>query len=824
VTSILPSLRPLARGLRKNPSFFLIAVLTLAVGIGANAAIFSVVDAVLIRPLPYPQPERLVAVWHTAPGLNMTQFEQSDATYLLYRRHNRTLQDLGIYDYSAVTLTGGQEPERVTSAGATASLFSVLRAPAAVGRRLLATDERPGAEPVVVLSHGLWRRRFGADPKAVGTLLRIDGVARRVVGVMPAGFHFPTADTELWLPFTLDPAHLSAGNFNYEAVARLRPGVAPRQAARELSALVWRLPEASAASDPITRGMIQQARLAVLVHPLRDDLVGQVARTLWVLLGSVGLILLIACANVANLFLVRAEARQREMAVRTALGATRRDVFRLFLSESLALSLSGAAIGLALAALGVRALLALRPQGIPRLEEIGVDLRVVGFGVLLALFSGLLVGLFAALRFGAPELMPALKEGGRGGAAGRARHRARKLLVVAQVALALVLLVGAGLMVKSFWRLQAVDPGIAPRGVLTVRLDLPDTDYPTAATTARFVRQLLERVRALPGVAAAGTVDILPLGGGNSNSGILIEDFPLPPDAVPPILACRYVSPGYFETMRIPLLAGRTFDAIDPGRRSDTVVVSAALAHRFWHDQSPLGKRLVPGLKEKDSRWYTIVGVVGSVRDLGLERPLTAAIYFPVHHLGGRAGDRDPAAPRNFTLVVRGRVEPLALVPPVRAAVRALDPNLPLSRVRPMAEVVARSMVRTSFTMLLLVIAACVALLLGAVGIYGVISYVVSQRTGEIGVRMALGARRRDIARMVLGEGLLVSLAGIALGLAGALAITRLLVALLFEVSPTDPATFVAVPAVLAAVALFASYLPAQRAAEVEPLAAIRYE
>ncbi len=820
MSSLLAPFRSLARELSRHPGFLLVAVVTLAVGIGANAAIFSVVNAVLIRPLPFSEPERLVGVWHTAPGLKMDQFELSDGSYVLYRANNKVLEDLGIFREGSVTLTGGETPERVDASGATAALFDVLRVKPRLGRGIQAADEKPGAEKVAVISDKLWRDRFGGDSKAVGSLLKVDGVSTRVVGVMPPDFRFPEAGTALWLPMTIDPAKLEAGNFNYTAIGRLRPGVTPKQAERDLSALVARIAEAYPDSG-ISRGMLESAKLAVLVHPLRDDVVGEVQRILWLLLGSVGCILLIACANVANLFLVRAEGRQREVAVRTALGASRGAVFRLFVGESLALALIGGLLGLGLAAAGVRLLVSLRPEGIPRLEEIGVDGTVLAFTFLLSLFAGLLCGGFAALRYGAPELVPALKEGGRGGTAGRGRHRARNVLVVIQMALALVLLVGSALMVKSFWRLRSVDPGLDPEGVLTVRLDLPEAGYEDAFANARFVQQLLEKVRALPEVVSAGTVTDLPLSGSDSNSGYSFEDFPLGPDQVPPILGTRFVSPGYFETMGIPLIEGRTFERIDPAKRSNEVVVSEALARRFWPNQSALGKRLAQGLPDK-AMWHTIVGVVGSVRDHGLDEKPWPSVYFPVLRLG-MTGEGE-WVPRSFYLAVKGRIDPASLTASVRRAVWSLDPNLPLTQVRPMTEVVSRSMARTSFTMLLLVIAAAVALLLGSVGIYGVISYVVSQRTREIGVRMALGAARTDISRMVLREGAVITLIGIGLGIAAALAVTRLMLALLFDVSPTDPVTFAVVPVMLAAVALLASWMPARRAAAVEPLEAIRYE
>ncbi len=822
MSSIATAARSLFRGFRRSPGFILITLVTLGVGIGANAAIFTVVNSVLIRPLPYPEPERLVGVWNTAPGYDMERLEHSDGTYLLYRKENRVLEDLGIYWDGSVTLTGGQEPERILASGTTGSLFNVLRVPPALGRSLREDDERPGAEPVAVLSHALWQRRFGGDPQVIGSTLRIDSVTRRVVGVMPEHFHFPHPDTEIWLPMTLDPANLQAGDFNYPGVGRLKPGITPEQAAREMSPLVWRLTEISGLDIP--REMIESARLAVLVQPLRDDVVGSIAQVLWILLGSVGLILLIACANVANLFLVRAEERQREVAVRSALGASRTSILGLFLSESVVLGLLGGVLGIALAVAGVRLLVRLQPPGIPRLEEIGVDGTVLAFTVLLSILSGLLFGGIAAMRHGTPNLVPALKDGGRGGTAGRGRHRARNVLVAAQVALALVLLVGAGLMVRSFVHMMSVDPGIDPQGVLTARLDLPESVYPDVHATARFAQQALERVRAVPGVQSAGVVSLLPLSGNSSTSAHSIEDHPLPPGGLPPILGTRFVSPGYFEAMGIPVIEGEVFDRIDPAKRGDGVVISAAVAQHFWPGRSALGKRLAPGLHEGDSPWFTVVGVVGSVREKGLGEEPAEAVYYPLVRQAVHDEGEAEWVPRGLALVVRTRQAPEALARPLREAVWTLDPNLPLSQVRTMEEVIERSAARTSFTMLLLVIAAAMALLLGAVGIYGVISYVVSQRTQEIGVRMALGAKRRDIVRMVLGEGLLVTAAGLVLGLAGAWGMTRLMVALLFGVQPTDPATFTAVPLVLAAVALVASWLPARRAADVEPLEAIRYE
>ena len=824
---LMTSIRATVRGFRKSPGFLILTALTLALGIGATAALFTVVNAVLIRPLPYPEPERVVYVQQSAPGLGLDDAQMSDAIYLLYRKENKVLEDLGIYWDGAITLTGGQEPARLGAAGLTPSVFRILRVPPELGRSFVEDDGKPGAELVTVLSHALWQTRFGGDPKVVGTKIQVDGVTRSVVGVMPESFRFPTSDVQLWVPMVIDPAKLSPGNFNYSGVGRLRPGVSYDRASKELSALVWRIPEAMGDSG-ISREMIEQAKLAVAAKPLRDRVVGDIERTLWLLLGSVGLILLIACANVANLFLVRAESRQREVAVRTAIGASRWEIARVFLGESLSLSILGGVAGLALAAAGVRFLVALQPQGIPRLEEIGVDGTVVLFTALLALLSGLLIGAFAAFRYGSPDLVPALKEGGRGGTVGKARHLARQVLVVVQVSMALVLLVGAGLMIRSFWRLANVDPGIHPEGVLTVNLSLPESEYESSTRTAQLYAQLLEKVRNLPGVAEAGTNTVLPLSNGNSMSSHMIEDQPTPESSLPPMLGTRFVSPGYFEALGIPLIEGRSFDRIDPERAEDGVVVSRSVARHFWPNGSALGKRLTQGGPgEPIDKWFTIIGVVGDVREQGLHQKPVEAVYYAVRRMNPDGdGGGGEWVPRDFALVVKAKpgVDPAGLVGAVRQAVWSIDPKLPLSGVRTMEKVVERSMARTSFTMLLLGIGAAVALLLGAVGIYGVISYIVSQRTQEIGVRMALGAQRSDVSGMVMKEGLLLAVLGIGSGLALSFAATRAMKALLYEVSTTDPATFIAVPLLLALVALLASYVPARRAAGVEPLEAIRYE
>ena len=818
--AILRLLRTSLRGLAHRPGYTLLAVITLGVGIGATVALFSVVYSVLLRPLPIPRPEEVVSIWHTMPGIGSDKVRLSDAVYRFYREQSRTLQGIGIYLNDAANLTGGPEPERVTVCDTTASLFTVLGASGALGRTLREEDEKPGAEPVAVISDDLWHRVFGADPAAVGKLVRIDGVSRRVVGVMPKSFAFPRSQTAVWIPITIDPAHLSPQNYSYFGIGRLRPGVTRERASQDLSDLALRLPEAVGA--PFTPTSLETWKLRVLVNDLLEDRVGDVKRTLWTLLVSAALILLIACANVANLILVRAEGKQREVAVRVALGASRGEVVRGFLMESVLLALGGGAVGLVLANLGVQLLLRLRPPGIPRLDEVRIGGAVLAFTVLLALLAGLLAGSLAAFRAIRLKLVTTLKEGGRSGMTGRAAHQSRRILAAAQIALALVLLVGATLMIKSFRRLQAVDPGLDPDGVLTVLLTLPRAQYPDAQAVARLMRDVQTRVQAVPGVRSAAVVSQLPLSGGSSDSDYVVEDHPLSGSATRPTLNNQFVSPGYFETLKIPILAGSPPARLDPDRRQGEVIISHSVAERFWPGQSPLGKRLTPEMP-REGEWYTVVGVAGDVHEVGLQKPPTQVVYFGWRRLASQDG-KDHWVPPGGTLVVRTAGDPASFARPVRDAIHAVDPALPVSDMQTLREVLGRSTARAAFTMLLLGIAATIALLLGAIGIYGVVSYIVSQRTREIGVRMAMGARRSDIARLVLWDGLVVSIIGMVVGIVAALFLGRSINSLLYQVSPTDPTILIGVPLFLMLVTLFASWLPARRAAGVEPLEAIRVE
>ncbi len=810
-------MRHIARRLLRSPGFTLISALTLAIGIGASTAIFSVVNSVLIQPLPYPDQDQLVVVAHTAPGIGLEEFEQSDATYFLYKEHNRVFDDIGIMGAVQVTLTGDGRPERLEGKLITAEVFPLLGAVPALGRVFAEADNLPDAPQVVVLTHGLWQRRYGSEPSMVGRTVEVNGISREVVGVLPAEFTFPEDDPELFLPFRLDRNNADPGSFNYRGIARLSAGVSMEDAASDLRRMVPLFPEEFPGG--ITLGMLEAAQFGPLLKPLKTQVVGEVERVLWVLLGTVGIVLLIACANVANLFLVRAEGRQKEVAVRTALGAGRRHLVREWLGESVALGLLGGAAGLLLAFIGTRVLVALGPENLPRLNEIGVDGWVLSFAVLVSILAGLLFGVIPLLKYVRPDLVPALKESGRGSSLGKERHRARNVLVVSQMAMALILLVGSGLMLRSFHALRSVDPGFDPEGVLTLRISLPAAEYEDVEGVMAFHDQLRDRLSAISGVESVGAATALPMGGGQSHNGTWFEDFPLPTDGVPDILTTTRVTEGYFETMGIDLYSGRYLDRFDKLERTGVLLVNRTLAAHYWPGESAIGKRLTQN--GPDLPWQTIVGVVDDVRIDGADQEVPPAIYFPIIATG--AGE-DEFVNRSLTYVVRTTGAPTSLLPAVREAVWAMDARLPLAQVRTMEQVVARSMTRTSFTLALLGIAAVVALFLGTIGIYGVISYVVSQRTREIGVRLAVGAEQGDVSRMVLGKGLVLAGTGMGIGLLGAIGITWVMEALLFGVSAIDPLTYGIVSLLLTTVGLAACYFPARRASLVDPVEALRYE
>jgi predicted permease len=808
-------LRQAFRRLRHDPSFSLLAVLTLALGIAANTAIFGVVHGILLRPLPYPDADRLVIVDHSAPGLSLQGIGQSEATFLRYREHNRTLAGMVLFRQRQAALTDKGAPERITTTQVSSGFFSVIGTPPALGRDFVPEDERPGATPVVVLTDALWQRRFGADPGVLGSTLLLDGVAHEVIGVAPSRLRYPE-DAELWVVAPLDPATAELGAFGARALARLRDGVGLETAMADLNRLITDLeetfPESSAAR------VLAQAGLAAEARTLRDAVVGAVEPRLWMLLGMVGVVLLIACANVANLFVVRGEARQRDTAVRVALGASRRRLAGEALAESLILTAAGGLLGLAGAAGAIRLLVRFGPADLPRLAEVTLDGWVVGFDMAVALATGIVFGLLQLLLPRLHRLSEVLRDGARGATGGPARVGARRVLVAAQVALALVLLTAAGLMVRSFAHLADLDPGFRPAGVVTATVSLPATGYPDDEAAARFYTELSTRLRALPGVTAAGATSMLPLDGQFQGGGHRFADRPITEQEVPTVLGIAYVTAGYIEAMGIPLRAGRPLEDADAHHRTGAVLVSESLARLRWPGEDPLGKRLFPGRPAEDQPdpWYTVVGVVGDIRNVLTEEP-PEIVYYPV-----LAKADDLWTVRDATVVLRTTGDPLALADALRRTVGDLDRSVPVAHVRTLEDRIRAARAETAFTVVLLLIAAAVSLTLGTVGTFGIVSYLVARRRSEIGVRMALGARTTDVAGLVLREGLLVAGAGGAIGILAAAGVARFMESILFEVSPLDPVTFASVPLVLLAAVLAATWLPARRATRIDPALALR--
>jgi len=818
--SLGKQLRYVWRKLARSPLFTIVAVVTLGTGIGANTAIFSIVNGVLLKPLPFEDPESLVGVWHKVPGLGYDVVNQSPATYFSYREENRSFEDVGLWDNTSVSVTGLAEPERVAALLVTDGLFPLLRVQPVLGRTLTAEDDSPGSPETVILSHAYWQRRFGGDPGAIGRKLIVEGRPREILGVMPSGLRFLRFEPDLFLPFRFDRSQVKMNDFSYQGLARLKPGVTLEQANADVARMI------PLAAHKFPRGLtlkqMEEARFGPNVRPLKLDAVGDIGKVLWVLLGTVGMVLLIAGANVANLFLVRAEGRQQELAVRLAMGADRSRIARELLLESVTLGLIGGAAGLLLAFVGIRLLVAMGPESLPRLEEIAIDPAVLFFTLVVSLLVGLFFGLVPALKYTRPQLVSALKEGGRRSSDGKERHRARSILVVSQVALALVLLIGSGLMIRSFQALRRVQPGfLRPEEVLTLRIGIPSAEIPDVEQTVRAHEQILRRIEQIPGVVSVGLSHSITMDGHDSNDAVFVEEFPTREGQIPPIRRFKWISERYFETMGNPILAGRAITWTDIYRHAPVAVVTENIAREYWKEpEAALGKRIKQSL---ESPWREIVGVVGNEHDDGVDQKAVPTVYWPM--LVEDFWGQKLFAQRRMAYAIRTqRLGTPTFLQEVRQAVWSVNPNLPLADVRTLEEILAQSLARTSFTLVILGIAAGVALLLGAVGIYGVISYSVSQRTREIGIRMALGARRGEVSGLFLRHGLLLAGIGVALGLGAAAGLTRLMSALLYGVSPLDPLTYGAVAVGLAGVALLASYVPARRAMSVDPAEALRWE
>ena len=803
--ALLQDIRYAARTLLKSPGFTVSAVLTLALGIGANAAIFSVVEGVLLRSLPYRAPDRLVMLWENHPQEGAPRSPFAPANYTDLRAQTESFESLGaIYPYSTVNLTGVGEPEQLRLLRVSADLFPTLGVAARLGRTLLPADDRPGGPNVVVVSDGFWRSRLGADSGAVGRSVTLGGEPYTVVGVMPPGFALPTWSGDLIAPLGLDErtSQLRAVRF-LSLVGRLKPGVSLPRLNAELTTIAGRI----AAAQPETN-----AGVGITVLPVQQAVIGDVRPLLLVLLGAVAFVLLIACANVANLLLARAAGRSREMAVRAALGAGRQRLARQLLTESILLATLGALGGLALAAWGIEWLRQLGATDVPRITEVGLRWPVLLFAAGAGLVTGVAVGVVAALHAIRPQLTAALNESGRGSAGGRERRRARAALLVSQVALAVVLLVGAGLMVRTLRRLLDVDPGVRVDRAVTIGVRVGGPRYQNPLATIGFYDQLTERLAALPGVQAVGAISVLPFGTTGPTTGLRFVSR-APTEGPPPEAEYRSVTPGYFAAMGIPLVAGRFFEQPDRSDSTRPVLVSRTFASLYFPGATAVGQRVRLG-PNPTAPPCTIVGVVGDVRDLGLGAPPRPDVYV--------LAAQSPSAA--MALVLRAAGDPATLLAPVRAVIRTLDPDVPISRVITLRELVGASVARTRYAGSLLGAFAALALVIAVIGIYGVMSYLVTQRDRELGVRIALGAKPLDILRLVLREGVGLGALGAGIGLLAALGATRAMERLLYGVSPTDPLTYAGVTLLLVAVVLVTCYIPARRATRVDPMVALRTE
>ncbi len=809
--TLLQDLRYAARMLFKRPGFTMVAIVALALGIGANTAIFSVINSILLRPLAYHDPERLVTINHDYPKINL-KASVSAPGYAHYRDNAKSFESVAAITGGSFNLTGGGDPERLNGARVTHNFFSALGATAARGRVFLPEEDQPGRNKVVVLNHGFWQRRFGGDRGILNQNITLNDESYTVVGIMPPSFQFGRElgqVRDIWTPIAFTPEQLSTNNLTNEflfVVARLKPKVTIQQAQAELDTIAANLRQQfMPGADRSNWGLTTES--------FRELVVGDIRQALWILMGIVGLVLLIACANVANLLLARAADRQKEMAIRTALGAGRWRVIRQLLTESALLSVTGGAIGLLLAWWGISALVKVNEAQIPRASEIGLDWRVLAFTLGVALLTGIIFGLVPSLQISKADLHETLKEGGRTGSSA-ARGWVRGTLVVLEMALALVVLISAGLLIRSFWRLQQVNPGFVPQNVLAMSVTLPATKYREPVQRANFFKELLQQIRMLPGVRSAGACSILPLSGNNSSGSFRIEGRDVPQGQSLPHGDRWAATTDYFSTMKIPIVRGRFFDDRDTMESQPVAIIDETMQRKYWPNEDPVGKRISFQGGQQNPIWREIVGIAGHVKHRGLEGESRVQYYIPHSQVQNA----------NMNLAVRTDADPTSLAGVVRGAINGMDKDLPVFRVQTLEQYVIDSMAQRRFALTLLGIFALVALALASVGLYGVLSYSVTQRSHEIGIRLALGARVTDVLRLVIGQGMLLALAGVALGVVGAFLLTRLMANLLFGVTASDPLTFVAIALLLTLVALVACFVPARKAMKVDPMVALRYE
>jgi predicted permease len=798
------------RMLAKHIGFTSVALVTLALAIGANTAIFSVIKGVLLWPLPYTDSERVVRIWNTFPPLGLMELEFSEPEFIQYRKQIKSLDHIGAFSTGAQSLTGAGDAERITMAWASADVFSVLGTRPVLGRVFTAEEDQPGNQNVVLISHRLWQEKYGGDSGFIGKSITINGTPRTVIGIMPATFKFPSNDIDVWTPIAVNPASANIGSHYMGLVGHLAPGATLEQASAEMrtvhGSIKQRFPEYFKGADGS----------GVNVIPLREQIVGNVRGGLLVLFGAVCFILLIACANIANLLLSRAASRQKEIAVRAALGASRTRIVRQLLTESIMLSILGGGFGFLLSLWALRLIVTYSPlEVIPRLHEVNIDSVVFGFTLLVSTLTGCIFGLAPALRSSKPNLTETLKEGGRGGAGSLRRNRTRSLLVVAEVALSLMLLIGAGMMVKSFLHLMDVKLGYDTKQALTMRLSLSPTKYPGPQQVVSFYQQLLQRIAGLPGVQTAAAVNQLPLDGARANISFEIEGRELQPGTA--VADDHLISPDYFRALNIPLMRGRFFTELDGKQGPPVVIINQTLAERFWPGEDPIGKQM---RIRRDAPPVEIVGIVANVKNRKVNDETKPELYFPLTE-----SSFSLAPPSlSMALIVRTSTDPPRLTNTIRSAIRDTDAETPVADILTMENIVSKSISEPRFVMALMVIFAAMALVLMAIGVYGVVSHSVTLRTQEIGIRKALGATPRDITMLVIRQGLLLALSGIAIGLIGAFALARVITGLLYNVSATDPAIFVGISLLLIVVAMLACYVPARRAMKVDPMITLRYE
>jgi predicted permease len=822
VNSLLNQIRQIARRLWRSPLFTVVTLITLAVGVGANIAVFSVVEGVLLKPLPYPHPERLVGVWHTAPGLNLEDVNMAPSNYFIYREQGRAFEDIGIYQGDSVSVTGEGNPEQVPGLDVTDGVLPVLGVTPALGRWFNRADDSPSGPETAMLSYDYWQSRFGSDPSIVGKTIRVDGKARQIIGVTAKGFRFlDWEQPKIFLPLRLARSKVTLGQFSYEGVARLKPGVTMEAANADVARL-WPIVLRSFPAPPgFSMDLFNKAKLGPNVRPLSKDVIGDVGKLLWVLMGSIGVVLLIACANVANLLLVRAEGRHQELTVRSALGASPWRIAREFLLESAVLGLLGTALGLAMAWGALRLLVAMGPSTLPRLHDIGIDMTVLGFTVAIALFCSLLFGCVPALRYATTKGGTGLRES-RTTSQGRERHRTRNTLVVVQVSLAFVLLICSGLMIRTFRALIHVDAGYDTMAkIQTVRLGIPEADVPKDDDVLRMQQAIAQKIGAVPGVEAVSFGGSVPMDGNGWHDPVYAQDHDYAGGAMPPLREFVFGAPGFLKTLGIPIVAGRDFTWDEAFQKRPVGMVSENFAREYWGSAgNAIGKHIRVSTKDG---WREIVGVIGDVHDDGMNKDAPTVAYWPtlLSHF-----ESDMFSVRRFVVfaIRTPRAGSESLMNDVRQAVWSVDANLPLTDTHTQDYYYQKSISRTSFTLVMLGIAAGIALLLGVVGLYGVIAYSASQRTREIGIRIALGAQRNTITAMFVRQGLVLAGGGIVCGLLLAFAATQLMKSLLFNVSPLDPVTYVLACVALCGAASLASYLPSRRTAAVNPVDALRAE